>query len=359
MTASRVAALRRRAGLLALAAAVSGLCPACRPVPPPREATFATMGTVASVIAGGRQAPRAEAYAAIAAGVMREVDEQLSLYKTNSELSRLNALAGSGQGMRPGDHLRANLELALRYGDLSHGTFDVTVGPIVRMWGFSGGRRPAAALTDAQVAAMRTRVDYRRIRLDGGQAVLETPGMVVDLGGIAKGYAVDVCCDRLRAQGARDFTVNLSGNMRCFGRPAPDRPWHIGVRDPFHAGEVIGSIDLENGMAVSTSGNYEQFVEFNGHRYAHIIDPRTGWPVEGMAGTTVIAPQAADADALSTALFVLGIAEGTAVVGKVPGAGALFIPDREPLEIHVTAGMARCFHPQAGYAGAVRVLAQP
>jgi thiamine biosynthesis lipoprotein len=144
-------------------------------------------------------------------------------------------------------------------------------------------------------------------------------------------------------QGAKDFVVNLAGNMRCYGKPEAGRSWRVGVRDPFHAGAVIGMIELGEGMAVATSGNYERFVEIEGKRYSHIVDPRTGWPVTGMAGVTVVAPSAAAADALSTAFFVLGPEEGNKVLGLFTNCAALFVPDKDGLEIQLTPGMDRYF----------------
>lgn len=349
-----VSPVRRRVGMVCIA--VTALSIGCRAPALPREVRYAVMGAYASVIVGSRDAGKAEAYAKIAETVMREIEDELSLYRSNSVLSQLNAVAGTGS-VEAGSHLRANLALARRYGDLSGGAFDVTVGPLVRLWGFSGGKTPVEVVPEAMIAAARARVGYRNIRLEDGRASLAQPGMRVDLGGIAKGYAVDVCGDLLRARGARDFTINLAGNMRCFGRPSPERSWRIGVRDPFRGEETLGMLDLADGMAVSTSGNYERFVEIDGHRYAHIIDPRTGRPVEGMAGVTVLAPTAADADALSTALFVVGVEAGAEIMGGIPRGEALFVPDRQPLEILVTRGMARMFHPRPDVADRVRVIA--
>lgn len=335
---------------------VAALAAGCGAPEPPREVRYPVMGAFAAVIAGGREAQQAESYGKTCEAAMREIEAELSLYRSNSLLSQLNAVAGVGS-IEAGQHLLANLVLARRYGDLSGGAFDVTVGPLVRLWGFSGGKTPVYVVADARIEAARALVGYRNIRLEGTRASLDRPGMVVDLGGVAKGYAVDVCCDLLRARGALNFTVNLAGNMRCFGRPSPERPWHIGVRDPFHVDDTLGVVDMEDGMAVSTSGNYERFVEIDGHHYAHIIDPRTGRPVEGMAGVTVISPSAADADALSTALFVLGVEAGGRAIADVPHAEALFVPDRQPLEILVTRGMQHVFHPRPELVNHVRVIA--
>jgi thiamine biosynthesis lipoprotein len=133
--------------------------------------------------------------------------------------------------------------------------------------------------------------------------------------------------------------INLGGNIRVGGQPEPQRQWKVGVRDPFHRTQTVGAIRLPAGWALATSGNYERTVEIDGKRYAHIVDPRTGLPVEGMAGVTVLCPSATAADALSTALFVVGMDGITALLAKIPQCEAIIIPDRAPLELWVTEGI--------------------
>ena len=165
--------------------------------------------------------------------------------------------------------------------------------------------------------------------------------MLLDLGAIAKGYAVDVAWASLKAAGHANLLIDLGGNLRAIGEAAPGRGgWRTGVRNPFDHG-LIGRFLMRDGEAVATSGNYERFVEINGIRYAHIMDPRTGSPVTGMAGTTVLAPDAMTADALSTTLFILGPAKGAALLRNHPGCEALWIPDTpDTLTVIATPGMA-------------------
>lgn len=318
----------------------------CHPMGP-REAQFATMGTYATVTVAADEGDRLAEYTELCRSIMEGINQQLSLYRPDSELCRLNANAGNGP-MPVGEHLRSNLLLAVKYGDLSGGAFDVTVGPLVKLWGFSGGTHPAHSLPAERVVEARQRIGYGKIHVEGNAVRLDEAGMVVDLGGIAKGYAVDVCCAALQRRGARNFMVNLGGNLRVFGRPDPSRHWRIGVRHPFLRGDVIGNLDLPDGLATATSGNYEQYVEIDGRRYTHIIDPRTGLPVEGMAGVTVVATSAVEADALSTALFVMGVDAGARLTSSLPQCGALLMPDRQPLEVWVTPGMPVTFVPLPG-----------
>ena len=339
---------------LAVALAAAG----CRTVPAGREASFIAMGTLATVRVAGAEASRLDEYTAEARGIIASLEQSLSLYRSDSELARFNAAAGVAPLAVSGG-LREVLALAVRYGAASGGAFDVTVGPLVRLWGFSGGAMPAAVPSAAAIAATRARIGYQHIRLDGTNAFLDVQGMVVDLGGIAKGYAVDRCWDALRRRGAQNVLVNFSGNMRCLGHPQPSRPWTLGVRDPFHPDALLGTLTLAPGMAVASSGNYERFVTLGGKPYGHIFDPRTGWPVEGMAGTTVLSPTAGEADALSTALFVLGRDAGARMLADLPGCEALFVPNRQPLELWVTPGFARVFTPAPELAARVFVLPPP
>lgn len=335
--------MRRHYGVLLLAAgvAVGVSVAACRQAGP-RQSSFQVMGTVGTVMAGAGEAARCEEYVRITLDRMRELDSILTVYSPTSELSRVNAAAG--QGLMPvGLHVTRMLSMARLYGALSHGAFDVTVGPVVRAWGFSGGRKPEAVPPESVLREKLALVGYTNILVEGGKCGLMRAGMMVDLGGIAKGYAVDVCCRELIRQGARDFVVNLGGNMRCYGRPEAGRWWRVAVRNPFDAGATLGVIELSEGMAVATSGNYERFVEIEGKRYSHIMDPRTGWPVAGMAGVTVVAPSAVAADALSTSLFVLGPVEGMKMLGLFTNCAALWVPDKAGVEIQMTPGMDRYF----------------
>jgi len=152
--------------------------------------------------------------------------------------------------------------------------------------------------------------------------------MSLDLGAIAKGYAVDVAYDALKAAGHTNLLIDLGGDLRAMGEAAPGRGgWRTGIRNPFRHGENIAQFLLADGEGVATSGNYERFVEIEGIRYAHIMDARTAMPVTGMASVTVIAPTSMLADGLSTTLFVLGVERGAEFLKDYPGSEAVWIPD--------------------------------
>ena len=325
---------------------------ACSPRHPATQ-SFSSMGTMASVTVAAEYRERLSQSAEEVRAVFRRVENALSTYQRDSEISRLAAAAGRSPLALSAETYRA-LELSRQYGELTLGAFDVTVAPLVRLWGFGGEARhntPAPELIQERLRL----VDFRRIELRGGRAFLPA-GMSIDLGGIGKGYAVDLGFEALRRSGIPAAMVDLGGNIRVLGQAEPGTDWTIGVRNPFEKERVLGKISLTDGMAVATSGNYERFVEMSGRRYSHIIDPRTGYPVEGMAGVTVISLNATVADALSTGFFVLGMNPSREVLRKLPGTEVLFIPDRDPIEIWLTPGMARLFSPHPEFASSVRHL---
>lgn len=307
------------------------------------------MSTVAALTIPAPERSRLDAYAAKAEETLKEIESRVSIFDPQSEISAVNRAAGSHAVEVSGITFEV-LRLSREYARISGGRFDPTVLPLLRLWGFHGGARPVHTPASDRLEAARRLVGYDKLVLGPGRTVrLKVAGMKADLGGIAKGYGVDLCSRRLRDAGARDFLVNLGGNLLCRGRPAPERPWTVGVRNPFRREEILGVLELEDGLAVATSGNYERFVEIDGKRYAHILDPRTGSPVHGMAGVTVVSRSAAEADALSTALFVAGTDDAVRILASMPDSHALLIPDRTPLRICLTPGFVSRFIPEPAF----------
>lgn len=324
---------------------------ACRPPQPePLRLQWLTMGTVAAVqCADHGAAPQARD---IAQSAFDALDSELSAWKGDSAMSAVNRTAGTGQSVAVSPAFAGVLRSALDICRESDGAFNPLIGPVMRAWGFNGAEPRPAVPGDGELKAAAALCDWRHVQVtpsaDGGAAVaLPTRGMLLDLGAIAKGYAVDVAWERLRAAGHTNLLIDLGGNLRVMGEAAPGRGgWRTGVRNPFDENALVGLFLLRDGEAVATSGNYERFVEINGIRYAHIMDARTGTPVTGMAGTTVIAPNAMLADALSTTLFVLGPEKGLALLRNHPGCEALWIPD-DPAHftLFATSGLAKRLTP--------------
>jgi len=270
---------------------------------------FQAMGTTGSIILVGSDSVATAASARAARAAFQHVDSLMSNWTTTSEVARVNRDAASGPAPMS-DELTSVVAAGLRTWRASDGAFDITVEPLVRAWGFIGGPRRVPTKAEAE-SAQALVGSARMLAFDSLAHTIrfDRPGVRIDLGGIAKGYAVDVAAESLLARGVRDALVDISGNMFALGAPAHAERWRIGIRDPRDRVPYFARLLLSSGEGISTSGKYEQFVAANGKTYGHIMDPRTGRPADGLISVTVIARRAMEADAWSTALFVLGPAE--------------------------------------------------
>lgn len=249
------------------------------------------------------------ALAVDALDLVDEIEGRLSVYRDTSELSRLNATAASGWQAVSHD-VFSLLARSRELHDLTGGAFDVAAGAVVRAWGFlaRAGRVP----DPETLAAARERSGMRFVELDaeGRRVRFTRPGVEINPGAIGKGWAVDRAVERLVDAGVASGLVHGGqSSVRAWGVHGPDLPgrrgWAVGLRDPLRPGRRLATITLAN-RALGTSGSGTQFFLDRGRRLGHILDPRTGLPAEGVLSATVLAPTAADADALATALFVLG-----------------------------------------------------
>ncbi len=304
------------------------------------------MGTSVEVRAyNGDEATRTvaigEAFAAIA-----EVDRLMSNYRADSELAGVNASAATSP-VTVSAPLASVIAAAREVSDRSGGAFDITVGPLVRLWGFHD-KKPHLP-TPGELAAVRPLVDYRNLLVDeGGRTIrFARPGVEIDLGGIAKGFAVELAANVLRRHGLAGF-VDAGGNQYMLGLPPGKPSWTVGVRDPDHADGLIGTIDSQAG-SVSTSAGYATFLVANGKRYGHILDPRTLHPTDACLSVTTIAADGTLADAVSTAAFVLGPERGLALIDSFPGMSGLIVfrgRDGKPAVV-MTKSLEGRFHPIA------------
>ncbi len=313
--------IRAFAGILPLALAAGLiLSAACAPREPYTKETF-VMGTKAWVTIAGMSDPDAERAAQTAFREMYRIESVMSTWRPSSEISRLNA-ESNGTPFAVSRELYSLIDSSLYYSKATSGAFDVTIRPLVRLWGFQEGK--AALPSDEEISRALSAVGCGRISLDSPASTVTLPsGMQIDLAGIAKGYAVDRCVAALEGLGVRSALVNIGGNIFALGAPPGEKGWRIGVRDPKGSLETVGTLILRD-EAVATSGNYENFVELEGKRYGHIIDPRTGKPVSRILSVTVVAPTGLASDALSTGLFVLGPDDARPVVERFAGVAALF-----------------------------------
>lgn len=310
---------------LTLAAALV-LAPSCAKEEPFVKETF-VMGTVAWITIHGQSEHEAAGAAEEAIRELHRIEAMMSNWKKDSELSRLNR-ESNGKPYDISRELYHVLERSIYYSHLTAGAFDITARPLVQLWGFQGGR---AHLPDAQeIEHTMSRVGYGKIMLDNeSTSIIMPPGMELDLAGIAKGYGVDRAVALLKERGVQSALVNLGGNIYALGAPPGERGWSVGIRDPHGGREAVGSLLLSD-EAVSTSGNYENYVEIEGVIYGHIIDPRAGRPISHILSVTVVAPTALEADALSTGFFVLGPESGERVLELLRNVGTLYaVPNGE------------------------------
>lgn len=270
------------------------------------------MGTVFEITAEGPGREQTAAAIEEAFQAIRRADQELSHYRADSGLSRFNRLGERGAVTISAD-LHSVLAQSIEYGKISLGAFDVTIGPLVRLWRQAAERNRAPTGEELREARNRTG-DERIVLLPDSRARFASGGVEVNLGAIGKGWAVDRAREVLARRGIADALISAgTSTLYAMGDDgeAPGSPgWLVGIRDPRGSEhDVLLTLRLRD-AALSTSGSYERFHEIGGRRYSHIIDPRTGRPVQSMLSASVVAPGATEADALSTALFVLGLDEG-------------------------------------------------
>lgn len=272
--------------------------------------------------------------------IFRRVDAEMSEWKETSPLSAVNELAGREPVPVPPDLFNL-LELGVRLGVLTDGAFDVTWAALWGLWDFRADEPVVPG--EAEIAERVALVDYRELVLDreAGTAFLPREGMLVGLGGIAKGRALDLAAAELRRRGVESFLLSAGGQVYAGGLRG-DRPWRIGIRDPRGPAEdFFASLDVVN-ASVSTSGDYERFFVVDGRRYHHILDPRTGRPARGLRSVTIVSGDATLADALSTAVLVLGLEAGLELVESLDGVEAVVVT--EEAAVHVTGGVVGRLH---------------
>jgi thiamine biosynthesis lipoprotein len=292
------------------------------------EESRVAMGSTATVRACGPDPALLAAIVGEALDEIDRIDRLLSHYRRDSPLSRLNREAANGPvAVEP--ELLGFLAECLRWSRESDGAFDVTVGPLMKAWGFfrGEGRVPA----DDELARAREVTGFRHVVLDGeaGTVRFDRPGVELDLGGIGKGYAVDRVVERLRQRGIASALVNLGGSsVYGLGAPPGRKVWEIGIQDPADPAKIALTVGLRD-RALSVSGGYERTFERDGVTYSHVMDPRTGRPARGVLSVAVLTDYATAGDALDDILFVLGPERGRSHVRRVPSTEALlFLPRR-------------------------------
>ncbi len=235
-----------------------------------------------------------------------KVNKLMSTYDPDSELSRFNQWYSEEPFPLSPETLTVMRE-AKRLGELSHGVLDVTVGPLVNLWGFGPDAKPDKRPSEQAVAEVKARTGLDKLKLLDNAAQKTESDLYVDLSTIAKGYGVDVVAELLDAQGLHDYLVEVGGEMRVSGLKASGVEWRIAVEKPVSIERAVQEIISIGTNAIATSGDYRNYFEEDGVRYSHLIDPRTGAPItHNLVAVTVVHPSSMTADGLATALIVMG-----------------------------------------------------
>ncbi len=301
------------------------------------------MGTFVHVVAVAEDSGTAKKCVRVALEEIHKVDDLMSDYKSDSEISRVNREAGD-RAVQVSKSTYEVLQRSVEFSEMTGGAFDITVGPLVAL--FRKAKDNKVAPSEEQIALARSKVGFEKLKLDNENKTVQFSenGMLLDLGGIAKGYAIDKAIEAAQHCGAIGAMVDIGGDVRCFGLPPEGKDhWLIGLQDPNSAIEGIGGGELQlvlkvTNAAVATSGDYQQFVFIEGKRYSHIMDRRTGTSAEGFSSVTIISDNATDADALATSVSVMDAEKGLALIKKLPKTEAILITPQPKYEIIKTSG---------------------
>jgi len=293
----------------------SALLTACSEAPASVELSGRTMGTTWHVtyLPSAGFEPSTAVQAQIEA-ILEDVNLSMSTYRSDSEISRFNSLQ-QNQWYPVSAGFLVVLQAAMLIGDASDGAYDVTVGPVVNLWGFGPADAIDTVPDENELLSLLQRIGQGKLRLDKKQQqILKTDALSLDFSSIAKGYGVDKVADWLASRGLADYLVEVGGEMRLAGLNPRGVPWRIAIEAPDSTiGSVAMAISLSD-QALATSGDYRNYFEVSGKRYSHTIDPRTGYPIEhDLVSVTVVHPRAMIADGWATAFMVMGAADAMKV----------------------------------------------
>ncbi len=262
---------------------------------------------------------------AIIAEISR-IENLISDWIPTTQVSQVNQHAGI-KAVVVDRELFELAQRALRLSQLTNGAFDISFAAMDRIWKFDGSMNEMPS--PEAIRQSVEKVGYRNIILDSAQCsiFLRLPGMKIGFGALGEGYAADRCREMMLARGVQAGIVNATGDMSTWGRRPDGKDWNIGITNPFEKWSLIAVVPLKGG-SVTTSGNYEKYVEFNGKRYSHIINPATGYPATGLTSVTVFGPGTEAANGFSTSLMVLGEKAGLQLIEQYPDYSCIMITDR-------------------------------
>jgi thiamine biosynthesis lipoprotein len=275
--------------------------------------------------------------------ILKAFDKSLSIYDSTSIVSRIN---NNDPTVEADDWFVEVFKKSVEVGDISGGALDITVGPVVRAWGF--GNSPVAKHDTAYIDSLLNYVGMDKVKLEGRKIIKKHPGVSLDVNAVAQGYSVDVLSNFFEKKQIRNYLVEIGGEVRCKGTNAKNSVWRIGIDKPSDGnltpgGELQAIIELNN-KSLTTAGNYRKFFVENGVKYGHTIDPKTGFPAKNtLLSATVVCDDAMTADAYDTAFMVLGLEKSIELLKKLPDIEVYFIYSNAEgeFEIYVSEGMKK------------------
>ena len=272
--------------------------------------------------------------------VLKEIDDKMSATKETSEITAINNASGKSS-VKVSDDTSYVISKGIQYGETTEGKFDISVGPLVKLWGINTDH--ARIPSEEEIKSTLQLIGYKNIILDETkkEVMLKLEGMSLDLGGIAKGYAGDAVADMLKNNGVKHAIINLGGSVVVIGPKPNGDNWKIGIQDPAEPrGDYLGILSVSN-KAIATSGISERYFIENGVRYHHIMDTSTGYPVDNsLASVSIISDKSIDGDPLAKS-FTMGLEDGMKFIEKQPGVEAIFVT--KDSKVYITPGLKNDF----------------
>lgn len=284
------------------------------------------MGSSFDITVVGKDSVTANKHIDTAIAEIKRIEKLISSWDENSQTSKINRNAGI-MPVTVDSELYDLIRNTIGISKLTDGAFDISYASMDRIWKFDGSM--TVMPSEKEIAASVAKVGFQYIELDkeNSTVFLKLEGMKIGFGAIGKGYAADSAKSLLIKKGVPSGIINASGDMNTWGKQPNGSEWKVAITNPLDKNKVFALLPITNG-AVVTSGNYEKYVKFNGKRYTHIIDPRTGYPSSGIISVTVFAPKAELADALATSIFVMGIEAGLDRINQLPKVECIIIDDK-------------------------------
>jgi thiamine biosynthesis lipoprotein len=291
-----------------------------------QKRTLSMLGSPFEMIVEAKDIPEGDVYIDMAVAEVSRIENLISDWIPTTPISEVNRNAGINPVKVPQEVFDL-VQRSIKISELTSGAFDISYASMDKIWKFDGSMTTMP--TPEEIKKSVEKVGYKNIMLDAENSTifLKNPGMKLGLGGIGQGFIADKIKALLISKGVIAGIVNISGDINTWGKQLNGKKWKVGIKNPLNKDKIFATFPLED-SAVETSGSYEKYVTFNGIRYSHIIDTRTGYPASGVISVSVFAKSTEFADALATGVFVMGVDVGLDLVNQLPGIGCIYVDDK-------------------------------